>query len=142
MLIELRPEFVAKHWDEIKEQVGRALPPIGVNRGISMVRLLERIMAGFVICWAVVGEDKLVQGFLITEHLEDYCTGTRTLLLYALAGDFTQDVWASGAEQLLAYAKGTGCAYISAYTKNRAALMEARMLGFDTDYHFIYREVH
>ncbi|MFA5379675.1 MAG: hypothetical protein WC455_28210 [Dehalococcoidia bacterium] len=141
MLIELRPEFVAKHWEEIKVEIGKALPPTGINSGISMNKLLERVMVGAVVCWAAVGEDKVVQGFLMTQHIEDYCTGTRSLLLYALSGAFTQDVWDVAADQLYKYAKGTGCKFISAYTKERSVVIEAKGYGFDTDYRFIYKEV-
>lgn len=141
MLIELRPEFVAAHWDEIKSEVGKALPPVGLNTGMSMNRLLEHIMAGAVLCWAIVGSDKMVQGFLLTQFMEDYCTGTRSLLIYALAGNFTADVWERDAEQIYKFAQGTHCKLITAYTNNRAVLVEAGRLGFNIDYRFIYKEV-
>ncbi len=141
MLLALRPDFVSEHWDEIREELEKALPPVGICDGMSMNRILERILVGGLTCWCVAGSDKKIQGFLLTYVSEDYCTGTKTLILYASTGEFTADVWVDGVDVITKYAKYRECRRIGAYTSNRASLYMAKRFGANIDTRYFYLEV-
>jgi hypothetical protein len=141
MLLAMRPDFVALHWDEIGNTIGAALPPTGLNEGMCMNKLLERILAGKVTCWTVTDVNKVIQGFLLTYISEDYCTEIKSLHLYALSGNFTgveyEDAW----KTLLIYAKSKGCRRISGMTAERLMIMRAKMFNWNVDYTYMYKEV-
>lgn len=141
MLIALRPDFVATHWEEIAHYVGQGLPPIGLNEGMAMNKVLERILTGNLTCWIVVSRDKVVEGVLLTCTSEDYTTGTKTLLLYALAGNLSDESWEDGYATLVKHARGHGCRLLGAYTENERVLEMSRKYNFNTDVRYIYLEV-
>lgn len=141
MLIALRPEFVAAHWDEISSYVGTSLPPVGLNEGMALSRVLERILTGNLTCWLVVSKDKVVEGVLLTCTSEDFTTGTKTLLLYALAGDISDESWEEGYVTLVKHARAHMCRLLGAYTENERVLEMSRKYNFNTNVRYIFLEV-
>lgn len=141
MILAMRPDFVAQHWDEIREVIGTALPPTGLNEGMSMNNVLETILSGGAVCWTGAGADNVIQGFLITTISTDYCTGIKSLHLYALAGNFTGDVYEEAWGIFIKYAKEKGCRRISGMSKDPMMLMRAKMFNWNTEWHYLYKEV-
>lgn len=141
MIIALRPDYVSEHWEEVSMYVKEAIPPIGINTGASMNIVLERILSGKIICWLLVNTQKIIEGFLLTCINEDFCTGAKTVLLYALAGDFSRESWIDGFFTIHTYAKGLGCKYIAAYSTNPTIINIAKSFNWNTDTKYIYLEV-
>jgi len=143
MLLALRPEFVAHHWPEVREYVSAAIPPVGLNEGHSLNKVLEQILLGKIVCWAILDNERILRGFLLTTIVEDYCTGTRSCLVYSVAGEIfkSQEIWKDGFEALVTYAKGMNCRLLSAYTRHDKLAEVVRHFGFNIDWKYIYLEV-
>jgi hypothetical protein len=140
-LLALRPDFVSRHWEEIRDTISVALPPTGLTEGINLNKLLERILSGGMTCWCVIGKDKIVQGFVVTQISVDYATDTRNLLVYCVSGNFTGDVWSESFETLCTFAKAKDCKRIASFTPNKASLYMAAQLGFNVETRYVYKDI-
>lgn len=141
MILAMRPDFVATHWNEIKETISPALPPTGITDGMSLNHVLETILSGNATCWVILGDDKIIQGFLITLVSIDYCTKTKSLHLYALAGNFTGTVYEDAWAVLINYARSIGCQRISGMTADPMMVSRAKMFNWDTSWRYMFKEV-
>jgi hypothetical protein len=134
MLVALMPEQVNDHWDLLKLAVERSLPPIAILRDHSMNRVLESILSGAMICWLVI-QDNEIEGFILTTTTVDYCTGTKSLLIYLVFGEAGRNIWEDAYDTLIKHAKSNGCSFITAYTVQEKVVDICKSFGFETQYY-------
>jgi hypothetical protein len=139
MLVALLPDQVDMHWDILKVAIQKCLPPIASHRNHSMNRILENLLSGNMVCWLAVVGGK-IEGFLITTVIEDYCTDTKTMLLYAVFGEVDRSVWEAGYETVNKHAKELGCDFIAYYTMQPHVVEIGKSFGC-TDQHYVTLEV-
>jgi hypothetical protein len=134
MLIALLPDQVDMHWDILKVAVERSLPPIAINKSHSMNRFLECLLEGTMTCWLGM-EDGKIDGFVVTTVINDFCTDTKTLLVYFIFGEASRHVYEDGMETLHKHAKAQGCSFIGGYTVHERLVPLCQSLGCTVQYY-------
>lgn len=140
MLFKLMPEQVAHYWPALRDKIEEALPPICNGHIDRMENLLKSVLQGNLELWIVCEtKDSQTELFavMLTTNIEDAVSGTKSLLIYALAAlkKIPEDIWVSGIEALVKVAKHKGCDKILAYTCIPAiAQMAERRLGADASW--------
>ena len=124
MLIKLMPEQIGEHWDEIKEAMLEAVPPIAHESEKKMIMVLEGLLTNNMQCWLSVrqGEERnIADAIIVTCINSDPYSGTRSLMIYSLTVlTLTRaESWMSGIEALKKYAKKKKCARVIAYADNK-----------------------
>ena len=141
-LIQLEPERVSDHWDEVLPMLNISLPDTEEldKRNSS---LLRAIIAGALVCWAIMDDNDKMVGFGSTTINIDGIVGEKELLIYTLFsnGDVTAEQWYDALDKLLAYARGRGCARIISYTNNKRMLALYRRYGGGRDVTKVMLEV-
>lgn len=138
MLIKLLPEQASNVWEDIKEALEAALPPITGKQGTRMSNLLTSILLGDLTVWICV-EEGVIHGMVITTFTCDIYSGTRTLLIYAIYGYGTarSETWKDGMRTFLKFAKANNCQTIGAYTNENNVIEIARSLGGNVENHYL-----
>jgi hypothetical protein len=139
MLVALLPDQVDLHWDILKVAIERSLPPIAINRTHSMNKVLECLLSGIMICWLVVEGNKIV-GFVVTTVSEDFCTDTRTLILYIIFGEANRATWEDSYDTLYKHAKNLDCSFMGGYTIDNNVVNICKSFGC-SDQHYCILEV-
>lgn len=141
MLVALQPEQVANHWELIKHSLLEALPPITLLQEIDTNKVLECLLSGNMVAWAAMrDEDQKVVGLVLTTICEDYCSNTKSMLIYCIyviAEKTGKKVWVDGFETLKKYAKLQGCFCLSAYTTSEQVKDLAKWFGGSADYTYL-----
>lgn len=139
MLVALLPDQVDLHWDILKVAIEKSLPPIAVNKDHSMNRLLECLLNGIMVCWLVVEGGKIV-GFVVTTVTEDYCTDTKTLILYSIFGGASRETWEDSYATMYKHAKELGCSFMGGYTVDENVVQICKSFNC-SDQHYCVLEV-
>jgi hypothetical protein len=134
MLVALMPEQVNTHWDLLKLAVERSLPPIAILRDHSVNRVLESLLNATMVCWLVMQDNK-IEGFILTTTTEDYCSGTKSLLIYLVFGEANRDTWIDAYDTLNKHAKSLDCSFMTAYTVHEKVMLICKSFGFESQYY-------
>ena len=142
MLVQLLPEQIGKHWDEIKSTLERTLPPVTSVTDDTMNNILQQALSGEVQVWVVSDEGK-VMGLVITTIVEEFVSGSRNLLIYSVYGYsfISEGLWRNAVEKLRGFASGSGCHKIIGYTKVKRIIDIVQMLGGSAESVLISLEV-
>lgn len=119
MLTKLTPDQVAEYWDDLKEAIGNALPPVAGGNEEVLNYVLARLLAEHMQCW-VSRRDGKIYGIGTTTVFEDPCSGSKDLLLYtvyAMPGA-DKELWVEAYETVKKWAVAQGCSRFVGYTTN------------------------
>jgi len=142
MLVMLLPGQIPDRWEMIKFGVERALlPTVDVTPEV-INNILMSLLDGSAQCWVeyrVEGEKSIVYGLLITTVTEDFLSGTRNLLIYALFGTRPIDdiIWVEGLETLTKFARFNRCKKVTAYSNVERIEEIVESLGGKVEWKFI-----
>jgi len=144
MMIQLRVEQIADHWDIVKHAIEQSLPPIaGDESDGRMNRILSAALSGRLQCWISyeIEEDKLrkLNGIATTQILIDDVCDVKNLLIYSVfsAEEIGAYAWKEGLKTLTDYAISKGCKSLIAYTQIDGIIDLVNKLGGDTSFRFI-----
>lgn len=146
MLLQLTPDQIGAHWDEIKPALMAALPPTATPTPEGMQFILEGLMKGHIQAWVLYANTDagtVIHAMAFTYVQREMGTHERLLLIYALYGyrATPNELWASGMEGLKAFARSEGCSRIVAYTKVPRVVEIMKALGGNTEWTFLSMEV-
>jgi hypothetical protein len=142
MLIRLLSEQISNHWPIIKAAITESLPPIAGESSEKMNRILENLLCDKMQCWVgckVDANKQEIEGVAVTTISYDFCSDTRSLLIYCLYGyqKIEKQTWLDGLGTLTSYARSKGCIRIIAYSNLDYIIGLAAGLGADVDYRLI-----
>ncbi len=119
MFIKLMPDQITRNWEVVKYSMRRAMSAVAdLDSDDSMNHVLESILAGKISVWVSARESKDVEDsidmILTTTVSTDYCSGTRSLLIYTLYSPkgTRMSSWLEGYKTLSGEAKRLGCCRI------------------------------
>ena len=140
-LIQLLPDQIMTHWEEIKPYIQQALPEIYQN-DLAMLRIQENLLTNAMQGWMAIIEGE-PRGFLTTTTVIDEISGTQNLLLYTFfaAAGVEQQTYIEGIETIRKFAHSRGCQNIIAYSSNMFVIRLAHGLGANIDTRLIYFKV-
>ena len=145
MLLALLPQQVASHWDSVKRNIMQNAPINTCDGPVDYNRVLEMVLGGKMQLWASSPDGVAINGFCLTQILNNYPTGQRVLHLYAIFGRdgrrITRDEWIDGYNTLRVFAESKGCSRITGYSNHPGLIRLAERLGLDTGWRFISVEV-
>ena len=141
MLSKLTFEQISKYWEVIEYAIENSLPPITetADNPEKMQNILASLMNGSMQCWAsykrLEGGNKM-EGILVTTTTLDYCSGTKSLLLYSVYAyeKLEKSSWLEGFEAIGKYARSIGCHTITAVSNSEDVIRAAKMVGGDASY--------
>jgi len=142
MLSRLTFEQISKFWEVIEHSIDGSLPPTVGEVPDKMNNILTALLNGSMQCWVShkkeEGINKL-EGVMTTAVTVDFCSGTKTLLLYSGFGyrGFDRQTWMEGFEAISKYARSIHCNKIAAYSDNSDVIRAADMLGGETRFRLI-----
>ena len=121
MIIQLLPDQIPRYWEEIRQSLVEAAPPLIHHDPEKYSNILLSLLAGRMQCWISVDteqEPHKVLGILTTTIVTDSCSGTKMLLLYSgySTGNVSHDYWLEGMEAFRKFAKAQGCNMVGVYT--------------------------
>ena len=145
MIVQLLPDQVPSFWPDIKESIIQAVPPTLTVTLESLNNLLTSMLLRHMQVWVVVdqhGMDSQVQAVMVTNILDDNCSGTKILQIYSLysLGNMSDELWQEGFDALKDFAKVSGCSKIGSYTQVEEVAMRAKQLGAKEDT-FLYWDI-
>ena len=143
MLVKLLPEQIARTWPDIRLSVIEAYPPIARFGEDTLNNVLKSLLVGTMEAWVVCNDERKPIGILLTTFSEDFCSGTRSLVLYTLwtKGGTSKKIWLDGWNAMVKYAKSKGCTLITSYSDSPQILKMAELTGGETKMHFLRWEV-
>ena len=148
MLLKLSDDQVVRYWEDIKDAIVAAVPPLAESGIAHTTQLLENILMGQLQVWILAeskGNDLAVdtKGTVVTTVWKDIGTGARSLLIYALWGySFIEaPLWQDGLETLRKFARAERCTKIVSYSKVPRIIQIAEGLGANTETRLITLEV-
>lgn len=130
VLTKLTADQVARYWDDLKEAIEKALPPVAGDNEDLLNFVLARLLADSMQCW-VSRRDGKIYGIGTTVITEDACSGSRDLLLYtvyALPGA-DKELWIEAFETVKKWAKTQGCKRFVGYTVNEGMVKVLEKFG-------------
>jgi len=142
MLIKLTAEQISVYWNDVKNAMLAAVPPIAYESKDKMHLVLEGLLTDNMHCWVSVrkeDEGNIIDAILVTSINFDPYSNTRSLLIYSMtATRLTRAAsWISGIETLRKFAKKKKCNRVIAYSDNPQIVKICAKLGGDTSYSFI-----
>lgn len=119
MLIQLTPEQVSTHWDDISVAIAISLPPtIGDNASV-MGDILASILKGKMHCWVAL-DNHVIVGVVTTRFMFDDIVGAKNLLIYTIYSPpdsmLKEITWHESIDILKKFGKENGCFQIIAYS--------------------------
>ena len=139
MVIRLLPVQISNHWEVIKCAIEDSLPPIAGESPEKMNRILMNLLDGKMQCWVRVDEDKKINLIVVTTISEDFCSGTKTLLLYCAFGYGSghKVMWKELYDTFYKFGQSRGCDRCIAYSDNEYLIKILEYLGGDARYRMI-----
>ena len=150
MLVKLLPDQISRYWQVISHAIEVAAPPIVHCSPNRMNNILQALLEDRMQCWLITepNEDKGISilGLVVTTVTEDYCSGTKNLLVYALYSYsdrlIPKATWEDFYETLKKFGKSQGCCQIAGYTNNPAIIRIVRdILKGNTEYRLVRLEI-
>ena len=142
MLLKMIPEAVSATWDEIGEQIERALPE-SEKTETTMSNLLQMLLLGQADCWTSFdSEDGNRINFVgVTIPIYNGVTGEKNLLLYNVTNSIPMDLktsnrlWLEGFRAFGKYMRANGFTKLVSYFDNDRSLRIAKRLGAEIKYY-------
>lgn len=146
MLLQLTPNQVTAHWDEIKEHLQYALAPQMEVNEKALNRILRGLVSGTSQAWIIVGDEddcRTIYAMGLTCFSTEMATDTKNLLIYSLSGyrHIPENLWVGALAHIKAFAKSNGCFRVIAFTQVSRIVDIAKVVGGDTATRLIYWEV-
>ena len=143
MLVKLLPEQVPKHWEIISRSVVEAYPPFVKLTEDTLNNNLKSLLIGTLECWIICTDEGKPIGILLTAFNDDFCSGTKSLILYTLwtIGGTTKKIWLDGWNTMKKYAKGRGCDLVISYSNSPPIIKMAELTGGEAKMTFLRWEV-
>jgi len=143
MLVKLLPEQIPKHWKTIQLSITEAAPPFVKLTEDTFSNNLKALLIGEMECWIVCKDDGKPVGIMLTTFTNDFCFGTKSLLLYSLwtIGGTSRKIWLDGWETIKKYAVGSNCQLIISYSNSPPIIEMAKMTGAEAEMTFLKWEV-
>lgn len=141
--MRLAPEQIHKDWDAISQAIEASLPEFS-SRGDSMRihQVYKALMNESAECWLLSqGDAPYVLG-VVYAYVDDF-TKDKNLLIYALYGykPIAYSVWTMVFKTIKEKAKSYGCNRLIAYSNLDRVIKIAEVLGWNTDFRFMFMEV-
>ena len=146
-VVKWYPDQVAGKWEAIGPAIESALPPIASGREDRLDKVLESILCGRLVVYAVVesdGESKAQLYGIMTVAIIDLVDGTeKSLLIYSLYGyrKVTLELVNEFLGLLKKIAVAEQCNSISAYSSVQPLIALCKSRGWNTDFTYIKLEV-
>jgi len=142
-MIKLLPGQISNQWNFIRAGLLVSLPPITVPTAENLRTILVQMLCEHMQCWAVLGEDKEVKGYVLTYISKDPHTNARTLIIYSLCLNemVSKETWETGFITLDKFAKSNECFRIAAYTNIPEVISVAKKFNFSSDYTYLIKDV-
>jgi hypothetical protein len=144
-MLELLPDQVASHWEELRPSIERALPPTASDDPSRMANILASILSGALTVHTfgfVEGTGLKIVVVMTTSLVNHVDSLNPDLLIYSLSSVvdprvLSMEDWKEGFELLKLYARSKGCRHIIAYSNDRGIIGLQKTLGADTSYSLI-----
>ena len=141
MLTKLLPDQIASFWNVIKYAIEDSIPPTATWTPNMTNKILSSLLCGKSHCWIsyVKGEQRKLEGVVVTQVLYDDISDTRNLLIYCLCSydGFRESSWSNGLKALVKFAASRNCKNIVAYTDVPNIIKMVKKLGGETNQTFI-----
>ena len=130
-LIKILPDQVTANWDVISFAIEKSLPPFVQITATRMSNILTALLTSNLECWISVDKEKTIEAVATTQMLEDFASGTKTILIYSTYGfnPISEVSWSEAFNTLCQYARNAGCQKISCYTTSEAIIHQANKFG-------------
>ena len=138
MIIQLLPDQIPRYWEDIKQSLYEAAPPLMHQAPDKYSNILLSLLAGRMQCWVSADTTKdphEILGVLTTTIVSDACSGTKLLLLFSgySTGNVDHEFWLEGMEAFKRFAKAKGCNMIGVYTSIPYMVEKIKKLGASTE---------
>jgi len=132
MAIMLVPDQIPIFWEAIKFSVVNAEMVEEQYRDKFLNRLLYLLLSSRAQCFVRLSEDRQLQMVGLTSIQVDEIRDEKTLFAYSLYSfeKVPGEVWVKDLDNLIAWAKASGCKTLTAWTNNAKATSLFNMLGW------------
>ena len=136
-LYKLLPEQVMQYWEDIRQCIKVALPPMVADNDAAILHIQEQLLLGSLECW--MAEDNGICGVMTTQLVIDSVSRCLNMLIYtvAITSEHSEELWEMGAVHLRKYAIARQCTNIIAYSNNPQMIHIAERLGADSSYRLL-----
>ena len=140
MLVMLTPEQISSHWEAIKLSLNTSIRGEVPNRMNMPNNVLQLLLSGMMQCWLSYrnGEDgHIIEGFLLTQVVDDGITGNRNLLIYAVHtshNNAVRESFLKAVDTLKKFGKSNGCQGIVGFTDSESIVTFVTSVGGSFEY--------
>jgi len=132
MILRLASDQCAGYWEDIKNVVAASMPTFADTSQDGMNQVLANLLDGHAQAWIAL-EAGAVVAMAVTLLQTDVITGSKNLLIYALAGygNIKKETWEEGFAVLRKFAASEGCFKVIAFSSVPRVVEIATNLGGD-----------